>query len=179
MWKIVLIEFLYLFISDLTSTYNLANGINNILVVNNLILHVMKKNITFLILCISCISIYAQTDSTTVDEIRVRTIYCELLGTSALTNKVTVTIDMGEEKGFLGLNTSYIIDEATGKPKKFNSMVDAMNFMGTKGWEFVQAYAITIGSSNVYHFLLKQTVILGEDGQYYPATKKAFGNTQQ
>jgi len=139
----------------------------------------MKRNIMFLILVISCISIYAQNDSTIVDEFRVRTIYCELLGTSGLTSKVTVTVDMGEEKGFLGLNTSYIIDESTGKPKKFNSMVDAMNFMGTKGWDFVQAYAITIGSSNVYHFLLKQTVVLGEDGQYYPATKKAFGSVQQ
>jgi hypothetical protein len=139
----------------------------------------MKKNIIFLVLIVSSIGIYAQNDSTTVDDLRVRTIYCELLGTSGLTNKVTVTIDMGEEKGFLGFNTSYIIDETTGKPKKFNSMVDAMNFMGTKGWEFAQAYTITIGSTNVYHFLLKQTVFLGEDGQYYPATKRTFGNTQQ
>lgn len=100
-------------------------------------------------------------------------IYCELLGTSMF-NKVTVVIDMGEEKGFLGMNSSLILDEETGKPKKFNSMIDAMNFMGDIGWEFVQAYVITIGQSSVYHWLLKQTIIKGSDGQYYPATLKNF-----
>jgi hypothetical protein len=35
-------------------------------------------------------------------------------------------------------------------------MVDALNYMGEKGWEFVQAYVVTISNQNVYHWLLKK-----------------------
>lgn len=35
-------------------------------------------------------------------------------------------------------------------------MVDALNYMGNQGWEFVQAYTITMGNQNVYHYLLKR-----------------------
>ena len=56
--------------------------------------------------------------------------------------------------------------DADGKVQEFNSMVDAMNYMGTLGWEFEQAYVVTMGSgagaSNVYHWLLSKFV--GEDG---------------
>ena len=45
-------------------------------------------------------------------------------------------------------------------------MVDAMNYMGKLGWEFEQAYVVTLGSgasgSNVYHWLLSKYI--GEDG---------------
>jgi hypothetical protein len=37
-------------------------------------------------------------------------------------------------------------------------MVDAMNYFGKQGWEFVQAYAVTMGNQNVYHWLLKKEV---------------------
>jgi hypothetical protein len=47
-------------------------------------------------------------------------------------------------------------DPETGKVVKFNSMVDAMNFMGKNGWEFTQAYIVTSGNQNVYHWLLKR-----------------------
>jgi len=106
----------------------------------------------------------AQTDS-------VKTLYCELVGTETLLGKVIVEIDMGEAKGFLSMNTSYIVDEK-GKPKKFNSMVDAMNFMGDKGWELAQAYVASSSTGFIYHWLLKQTAVKGKDNQYYPVTKK-------
>ncbi len=36
-------------------------------------------------------------------------------------------------------------------------MIDALNFMTKDGWEFVQAYAFSVGQSgNVYHYLLKR-----------------------
>ncbi len=35
-------------------------------------------------------------------------------------------------------------------------MVDAMNYMGKRGWEFEQAYVVTIGNQNVYHWLLSK-----------------------
>lgn len=82
--------------------------------------------------------------------------YCQLLGVGKLfSNKVNVTIDYGQERKFFQDNR---IKNEDGTPKTFNSMVDGMNFMGLYGWEFVQAYAITIGNQNVYHYLLKRKV---------------------
>lgn len=129
----------------------------------------MKKSIFLLLFLIPILS-YSQTDVTP----ETKTIYCELVGTGWL-GKVTVEVDMGESKGFLGLNTSYLIDPNTNKAIKFNSMVDAMNYMGEKGWSFEQAYAVSSGSTNVYRWLLSTVIFKGTDGNYTPATKKAFG----
>ena len=80
--------------------------------------------------------------------------YCEIVGTANLIGtKVTIQLDFGQENKFLA-DKRY--KDADGKPIKFNSMVDAMNFMGNSGWEFCQAYTITMGQQNVYHFLLKK-----------------------
>lgn len=91
--------------------------------------------------------------------------YCELVGTAKfLSNKVTVEIDFGQTTKFF--SDRRYKDPSTGKPVVFNSMVDALNFMGKDSWEFVQAYIVTIGSStssqNVYHFLLKKQTSLLE-----------------
>ncbi len=84
-------------------------------------------------------------------------VYCELVGTGKLlSKKVTVQADFGQQTSFWK-GVDYIRD-ADGKRIEFNSMVDAMNFMGTQGWEFVQAYVVTTGSQNVYHWLLKKEI---------------------
>lgn len=91
-------------------------------------------------------------------------IYCELLGTQQfLSKKVTVQVDFGQQSKFFSDNR--LVDEK-GEVIIFNSMVDAMNYMGTLGWEFEQAYVVTVGTgsgaSNVYHWLLSKFV--GEEG---------------
>ena len=80
------------------------------------------------------------------------TAYCELVGTLKLNAKVKVAIDYGQNARW-GNNT--MVDE-NGQTLEFNSMVDAMNYMGELGWKFVQAYVVTIGNSNVYHWLLQK-----------------------
>lgn len=83
-------------------------------------------------------------------------VYCELVGTGNLIGtKVTVQVDFGNKTKW---NQDTRIKGEDGKPIKFTSMVDAMNYMGKEGWEFVQAYTITHGSSSVYHWLLKRTI---------------------
>jgi hypothetical protein len=80
-------------------------------------------------------------------------IYCELVGEGKfLSLKLNVRVDFGynvewKEKHLRGED---------GKKITFTSMVDAMNYMGKMGWEFVQAYVVTSGSQNVYHWLLKK-----------------------
>ena len=82
-------------------------------------------------------------------------VYCELVGTQKLfSTKVTVQVDYGEERKFF--KDTRMRDEQTGKVQSFNSMVDALNYLGESGWEFVQAYVVTVGQQNVYHWLLKK-----------------------
>lgn len=85
-------------------------------------------------------------------------IYCMLLGMQMpFSGKVIITIDFGQERSWKPKD-SMIIDKQTGKAQRFNSMIDALNYMAQKGWTFVNAYAITIGQQNVYHWLLKKEV---------------------
>ena len=93
-------------------------------------------------------------------------IYCELVGTQRLlSTKVTVEVDFGQQSKFININDNRLVDEK-GQVVVFNSMVDAMNYMGELGWEFEQAYVVTFGSgsssSSVYHWLLSKYV--GEEG---------------
>lgn len=106
-------------------------------------------------------------------------IYCELLGTQKfLSTKVTVSVDFGQERKFFGDNRMV---DADGKVQEFNSMVDAMNYMGTLGWEFEQAYVVTVGSgagaSNVYHWLLSKFV--GEEGDQNAIKTKQILNDEE
>lgn len=106
----------------------------------------MKKLIITAALTLLSVCALAQTKDTFF--------YAEIVGTSNLAGtKVTIEIDFGQA-------TRYMEDtrlrNEDGTVKKFNSMVDAMNWMGTMGWEFQQAYVVTNGNINVYHWLLKK-----------------------
>lgn len=114
--------------------------------------NIMRKFMLFAVVSLLfSISMSAQTDQPLKTYA-----FCELVGTSNLLGtKVTVQIDFGQKKGFFQSNV--LLDE-NGKAVKFNSMIDAMNSMGAKGWEFVQAFAVTMQQSNVYHYILKKEV---------------------
>ncbi len=106
-------------------------------------------------------------------------VYCELLGTQKLlSTKVTVQVDFGQQTKLFSDNR--LVDEK-GNVIAFNSMVDAMNYMGTLGWEFEQAYVVTIGgggsASNVYHWLLSKYV--GEEGDSNALKTKDIINKEQ
>lgn len=90
--------------------------------------------------------------------------YAELLGfqKGIFSTKVTVNVDLGQSVSFWKQHKMKIIDE-NGKDMVFNSMVDAMNFMGERGWRFLQAYVVTEGMSNVYHWLLCKEVANNEE----------------
>jgi hypothetical protein len=118
----------------------------------------MKKGILFVLILLFGVSAFAQESES------LRKVYCELVGTGKfLSSKIVVTVDFGQETKFLtGLSQQYLVDE-NGKAKDFNSMVDAMNFMGKLGWEFEQAYVVTVSQQNVYHWLLSKTILNEEE----------------
>lgn len=114
------------------------------------------------------------------DEKPINLTYAEIVGTSKLfSSKVTVEIDFGQENKFFSFrDKNRIIDPETGKPKDFNSMVDAMNYMGTLGWKFVQAYVITESSTNVYHWLMSRELSSEDMEEYLPMIRGDIKNEE-
>ena len=92
----------------------------------------------------------SQTDSLTLKPY----IFCELIGSSDINTKTKVVVDFGLEHP--SRKEKRLLDEHTGKIKVFNSMIDALNFMSLKGWQFVQAYVTQDGKDNTTHWLLKK-----------------------
>jgi hypothetical protein len=92
-------------------------------------------------------------------------VYCRILGQAKfLSKKINVTIDFGDKMKFFADHR--LKDPKTGKARIFNSMVDALNYMGKRGWEFDQAYAFAVGNQNVYHYLMRKPFIdLDEETQ--------------
>lgn len=78
--------------------------------------------------------------------------YCELLGEGKIFSmRVKVSVDFGT-------TVRQKLKDTEGKVIKFNSMIDAMNYMSEDGWEFHQAYVVTHGSQNVYHWLMRRKI---------------------
>lgn len=93
----------------------------------------------------------AQTDTAQVEQ------YCELVAQGKIfSNKVTIDVNFGETRKFFGGDTR-LKDEITGKIKKFNSVTDALNYLGLQGWSLVNAFPISESSGpKVYHFYFKK-----------------------
>ena len=118
----------------------------------------MKKLILLVIALAACCAVKAQNK-----------IYCELVEERLLfSSKVNVQIDFGQETKFFS-DTRLVGKD--GKAITFNSMVDAVNYMATLGWNFEQAYVVqsisgggngnSISTTNTRHWILSKEV--GDD----------------
>ena len=108
----------------------------------------MKKLLIIGIFLISTLVSNAQADTSKVEQ------YCQLIATPRLlSNKVTIDIDFGDEKSFWRDNR---LKTDEGKIKKFNTIIDAMNYMGIDGWIFINAYPVHMGQTDIYHFAFKK-----------------------
>ena len=85
--------------------------------------------------------------------------FCLIRASEGLLKKqVSIQIDFGQKvKAF---QVDGLVDE-NGKALLFNSPMDALNYMSSLGWEYEEAFAITVGNQNVYHFLMSKVI---EDG---------------
>ena len=81
--------------------------------------------------------------------------YCEVIATGrAFSNKVTVDIDYGQERSIWKDNR---LKNEDGRLRKFNSVIDAVNYLGTQGWKLVNAFPVYTGSGPmVYHYVFKK-----------------------
>ncbi|MEP7110462.1 MAG: hypothetical protein ABI760_20880 [Ferruginibacter sp.] len=108
----------------------------------------MKKILIVSMVLFSFLASNAQTDTSAIEQ------YCQVITTPRLlSNKVTIDIDYGEEKSFWRDNR---LKSDGGKIKKFNTVIDALNYMGREGWVFINAYPVRFGETEIYHFAFKK-----------------------
>lgn len=110
----------------------------------------MKNIIIIALILFSSFSSFAQSETDKVEQ------YAEVVATPRLlSSKVTIDIDYGEERSIWRDNR---LKEDNGKVKKFNTTIDALNYMGKDGWTLVNAFPTTVGTnSQVYHYVFKKS----------------------
>jgi len=109
----------------------------------------MKKNLLILLFILCAFITKAQK----VEQ------YCEMTAMQKLlSRKVTIDIDYGEERKLFSFKDTRVKDEL-GKVKSFNSVVDALNYLGRIGWQLVNAFPVVESTSStgvVYHYVFKR-----------------------
>jgi hypothetical protein len=117
------------------------------------------KKITLLFCLISCIyKTNAQTNTTTIEQ------YCSLnVMPRLLSNKVNIDVDYGNPRKLFSFKDNRIKDD-NGKAKKFNTAVEALNYMSAQGWKLVNAMAMSEGGNAVYRYIMKREInVTGEE----------------
>ena len=114
----------------------------------------MKKIFIITLFLLGSLHSFAQTDSVKVEQ------FCQVIAKPRLlSNKVTIDVDFGDEKKFW---SDTRLRTWEGKVKKFNTIIDAMNYMGKEGWSFINAYPVKYGDSEIFHFAFRKLFYRGE-----------------
>lgn len=118
----------------------------------------MKRFVLVAVMCLWSLSSFSQGK-----------VYCEIIERNPNSKKVKVIIDFGQKRE-KNLKSQTLVDEK-GNVVIFNSKIDALNYMDTLGWNFMQAYTIVEGSSyggggstsSEIHWILYKELKEGED----------------
>ncbi len=115
----------------------------------------MKKYIITSLFFIISFAGFSQSETETVEQ------YSEITATPRLlSNKVTIDIDFGEMRSIWKDNR---LKDSDGRLKKFNTVIDALNYMGKEGWKLVNAFPVyTSQSTQVYHYVFKKSFLKSE-----------------
>ena len=84
-------------------------------------------------------------------------VYCEVMGFNTWGfGKVKAKLDMGRMPKNKGYESIY----QNGKKRKFNTMMEIVDYMSKRGWKVHSTYVVTegLGKQNVLHFLLEKEV---------------------
>jgi len=108
------------------------------------------KKLFFTVMLFMSIAISTSAQDTTMVEQ-----YCRLIATGKiLSNKVRIDVDFGEERKLFRDNR--LRDEQTGRLKEFNTVVDALNYMGSQGWVLLNAFPMIEAGASVFHYYFKK-----------------------
>lgn len=83
--------------------------------------------------------------------------YCEVKGIEkSLTSGLKIIFDFGDKASYTvwgDLSSKLKFIDKEGNVIKFNSMVDAANYMVDRGWVFQQAYSSFYGGNQIIHWI--------------------------
>jgi hypothetical protein len=81
--------------------------------------------------------------------------YCEVGAFGKMfSHKVTITVDYGIDAGFF---SDKRVKDENDNVVKFETLIDALNYMNSQGWEFMTAFPVSTSSGGaVYHFFLRR-----------------------
>lgn len=118
----------------------------------------MKKIILiFFLVSISFLGIAQSNGSKTIEQ------YCSLnVMPRLLSNKVNIDIDYGNPRKLFSFKDNRVKDD-NGKAKKFNTAVEALNYMSAQGWKLVNAMAITEGGNAVYRYIMRREIAVTDE----------------
>ncbi|SHK46397.1 hypothetical protein [Hymenobacter psychrotolerans] len=66
---------------------------------------------------------------------------------------MNISIDYGQQQKFFSRN---LFRDSEGRPVEFNSVIDALNWLNSQGWEFINAYVQVEDGSSVSHYVLRR-----------------------
>ena len=95
--------------------------------------------------------------------------------------KVKVSIDFGQSTSWLfSMSESRLVDK-NGKEIKFNSMIDALNYLTQFGWRFAQAYVVPKGTRDdvggtTYWILYKDVDDYSQISEGFTTRRQQRGN---
>ena len=84
-------------------------------------------------------------------------VFCDLVSTKKfLGTKETITINYGNRDSLW--NTDEIYTLISNELKKYNSSIDALNYMGNEGWKIINTYSSSQSSYTIEHYILKKEI---------------------
>ncbi|MCR4570420.1 MAG: hypothetical protein K5661_08565 [Bacteroidales bacterium] len=128
----------------------------------------MKKLFTLIALALfTATAAFAQenilTEETAQQEVKPYKVYCEIVSyvRGLFSNKTNVELDFGQYASWWSADRQ-LVDE-NGDAISFNSMLDAANYMGRRGWNLEECYIIqnfTKGDSGdpQYHWIMSKEI---------------------
>jgi len=95
--------------------------------------------------------------------------------------KVKVSIDFGQSTSWLSSMSESRLVDRNGNEIKFNSMIDALNYLTQFGWRFAQAYVVPNGSGGKDSMSIGGTTywILYKDVDDYSQITEGFTTKRQ
>jgi len=91
----------------------------------------------------------------TVFENRDIEVFCDLMSTKKfLSTEELITINYGSRDSLWFDEKIYTLIKSD--LKKYNSLIDALNYMGNEGWQTISSYSTSNNSYIVEHYILKK-----------------------
>lgn len=135
----------------------------------------MKKSYLLLLFVLASNLLNAQTGISKQDTTWA---YGEIVGVLQKLEKYSkIVVDVSQTTALWAVAPALPIDPKSGKPLRFETMADAMNYMSSQGWELYlvtsEMYSQTTTSmysqtSSEHHWIIRRKVVRNAEGKFVP-----------